>query len=134
MKVFFTSLFIVIISGALAQTKITGKITDDHGEAIPMANIILIDTYDGTSSDAGGNFEFTTTETGSKVLAVKFIGYKEFQQEVLLNGKSISVEVTIREAINELEAVTITAGSFTASDESRRTVFRAVDIASTAGA
>src|SRR6188768_3301730 len=134
MKTFFTTLFIITVSGALAQTKIMGKIVDDHGEAIPMANIILVDTYDGTSSDTEGKFEFTTSETGRKVLAVKFIGYKEFQQEVLLNGKSISLEVTLREEINELEAVTITAGSFTASDESRRTVFRAVDIASVAGA
>ena len=33
--------------------------------------------------------------------------------------------------VNQLNAVTITAGSFAASDESRRTIFRALDIATT---
>ena len=41
---------------------------------------------------------------------------------------------TLQEEINELDAVTITAGSFTAGDASRRTVFRPLDIATTAGA
>jgi hypothetical protein len=40
----------------------------------------------------------------------------------------------VEETINELDAVMITAGAFTASDVSRRTIFNAVDIATTAGA
>ncbi|HEU5291439.1 MAG TPA: TonB-dependent receptor, partial [Cyclobacteriaceae bacterium] len=51
-----------------------------------------------------------------------------------LNGTEVKIEAPLKETINELEAVTITAGSFGASDESRRTIFRALDIATTAGA
>ncbi|HPH47009.1 MAG TPA: TonB-dependent receptor, partial [Chryseolinea sp.] len=134
MKTLFTIVLTGIVSLAIAQTKISGKVNDKHGEAIPGANIFLEDAYDGASSDEEGKFQFTTTETGIKILVVKFIGYKEFKQNIELNGKSLFIEVQLQEEINQLEAVTITAGSFTASDASRRTVFKAIDIATTAGA
>jgi len=133
MKTLFTVLMLASLTAA-AQTKISGRVVDQAGEGIPGANVFLFDTYDGTSSDADGNFEFTSSETGSQVLAVKFVGYKEFQQVLTLEGKAIAINASLREEISELQSVTITAGSFGASDESRRTIFRAIDIATTAGA
>lgn len=117
-----------------AQTIVSGTVLDEKGESVPGANVFLLNTYDGATTDEFGKFEFKTIETGNQILVIKFIGYKEFRKEVLLNGSPISVNASIKEEINELKAVTITAGAFGASDESRRTVFRAVDIATTAGA
>lgn len=134
MKTFFTLLFIGLATGIYAQTRISGKVTDGQGEAVPLANVILQDTYDGTSSNADGTFEFTTTETGTKTLVVKFVGYKDFVREITLNGNAVTIAVQLEELIHSLEAVTITAGAFMASDASRRTVFKAIDIATTAGA
>ena len=116
-----------------AQCRISGKITDQEGIAIPGANVFLQGTYDGSSSSADGSFEFYSSEVGKKILTATFIGYKDFSEEVVL-GDSREITIVLEETINELEAVTITAGAFTASDASRRTVFRAVDIATTAGA
>jgi hypothetical protein len=134
MKILYLLLFNICISSAFAQTKINGIIKDAKGNPIPLTNIILLDTYDGASSNEQGAFEFVTSETGDKILVVKFIGFREFQQPVVLNGKPLTFSITLQEEINELKAVTISAGAFTASDESRRTVFRAIDIATTAGA
>ena len=64
-------------------------------------------------------------ETGKQLLVAKYIGYKDFQHEVNLSGKDIDINVVMEETINELEAVMITAGAFTASDASRRTIFKA---------
>ncbi|HEY9048835.1 MAG TPA: TonB-dependent receptor [Ohtaekwangia sp.] len=134
MKILYLALFTLMYTAAYTQTSISGKITDERGVGVPLANVILVDTYDGTSSDADGNFTFTTTEQGTKTLLVKFVGYKDFQKEVVLEGKPVVIDVALEEMINQLEAVMITAGAFGASDESRRTVFRALDIATTAGA
>ncbi|HEY9006798.1 MAG TPA: carboxypeptidase-like regulatory domain-containing protein [Ohtaekwangia sp.] len=134
MKLFYPILFVLTSTAAYSQTRISGKVTDERGAGVPLANVILADTYDGTSSDADGNFEFTTTETGTHVLLVKFVGYKDFQKEIILANKPITIQVSLEEMINELEAVMITAGAFAASDESRRTIFKALDIATTAGA
>lgn len=130
-----TSLIILLtISTGFAQTLITGKVSDDKGEAIPGANVSLKDTYDGASTDIEGNFKFSSTEKGKRILIVTFVGYKNYEQVVDLSGNPIALTVILKETINQLEAVTITAGAFTASDESRRTVFKALDIATTAGA
>jgi hypothetical protein len=134
MKKLLPAILFFTVAVAYSQTKISGTVRDETGDPIPMANIILMDTYDGASSDVNGNFEFVTSESGSKILAFKFLGFKENTVEVNLEGKPLTFSITLHEMINELEAVTISAGSFTASDAARRTVFRAVDIATTAGA
>lgn len=134
MKAPLLTLMILASASCFAQTKISGRVTDEKGEGIPGANVSIKDSYDGASSNVEGKFEFVTSETGKKVLVITFLGYKNFEKEVELNGTEINVQAPMKETINELQAVTITAGAFGASDESRRTIFRAVDIATTAGA
>ena len=125
---------VLTANAAKGQTIIKGTVLDVQGQPIPGANIMVADSYDGTTSDEKGQFRFSTEVQGAHSLLVKFVGYRQHAQTLELNGKEISVLIKLQEQINELQAVTITAGSFTASDESRRTVFRAVDIATTAGA
>lgn len=129
-----TLLFTLLAFAGMAQTKISGKITDEKGEGIPGANIVILNSYDGASSDVEGNFTFTSDEKGEQILSASFIGYKAFQQNVVLNGSAVVVTIKLKEEINQLNAVEISAGSFTAGDEKRRTILKAVDIATTAGA
>jgi hypothetical protein len=134
MKSTFTVFFLLFQISAFSQTIISGRVADKKNAPIPLANIFLKDTYDGATCDENGNFSFSTTEKGTVTLIAKFIGYKEYQQVINLTTSSSLFDIQLQEEINELQAVTISAGSFTASDESRRTVFRALDIATTAGA
>jgi hypothetical protein len=117
-----------------AQTTISGKVTDEKGEAISGANIVIRDTYDGSSTDINGAFVFSTEEAGLRYLDVTFIGFKPFQKQIDIQGNAIAIDVVLKETINQLDAVVISAGSFTAGEEKRRTILKAVDIATTAGA
>ena len=134
MKAILSILISLIAMAGQAQTKISGKVIDEKGEAIPGANVSVQDSYDGTSSALDGSFAFISGEKGNRNLIITFIGYKSIIQPVELNGKPIVTSVSLKEEINELDAVTISAGSFTAGDEKRRTILKAVDIATTAGA
>jgi outer membrane cobalamin receptor len=134
MKLIFTLLFSITVLAGFSQTLISGTVSNTAGERLPQANIILTGTYDGSSSDSDGKFQFTTTESGIQIITVKYIGYKKFQKEVTLTGEPVVLSIQLDEEFNQLEAVTISAGAFTAGDASRRTIFRAVDIATTAGA
>jgi hypothetical protein len=134
MKLICTIALLVLTTPGFSQLKISGQVTDNNGAPIPGANIFLMDTYDGTSSGSDGSFEFATSERGRHILVSKFVGYKDFKQEIFLGSEDLKASVVMEESINELEAVMITAGAFTASDASRRTVFKALDIATTAGA
>ncbi|MEX2235492.1 MAG: carboxypeptidase-like regulatory domain-containing protein [Cyclobacteriaceae bacterium] len=124
----------ITIPALVAQTKVSGNISDNQGNALSLANVSVSETYDGTSSGDDGAFEFITTSVGKKELVVTFTGFKEFRTKIELTGVPLAFTIRLEEDIRSIETVTISAGSFTAGDQSRRTIFRAVDIATTAGA
>lgn len=134
MKTIFTVFMITLCSVAMSQTKISGVVMDEKGETIPGANVSLKGTYDGSSTAMDGSFSFTTTEAGVQILEVSFISYKTAQQTIELKGEIVQLSITLKEEINQLDGVVISAGSFTAGEEKRRTILKAVDIAMTAGA
>lgn len=133
-KLISTSLATLIALQLSAQTKIKGIVRDGKGEAIPGANILIRGSYDGASSSEDGSFSFTSEEKGSQIIAASFVGFKTFEQQIDLTGRDIDLSIKLQEEINQLDAVVISAGSFTAGEERRRTILKAVDIATTAGA
>lgn len=134
MKTIVSLLLSLILTSTYAQTKIAGTVKDDKGEPIPGANIMIEGSYDGTSSNAEGEFSFITDEAGRQTLVISFIGFKVFRQEVTCDGNALRFDVVLKEEINRLNAVTITAGAINASDESRKEILRAIDIVTTASA
>ena len=134
MKVLLLVLITVLPAPAISQTVVSGRVTDMSGHAVAFANIMLMGTYDGTSSDAEGNFRFQTSALGSRELQVSSVGFNSLVTRIELTSQEIFVSVQLEERLHSLDVVTITAGSFTAGDEAARTIFRAVDIATTAGA
>ncbi len=133
-KSIFTVLFATLSFCLSAQTKIKGIVKDASGESLPGANVLIKNSYDGTSSASDGTFVIDTEEKGAQTIVATFIGYKAFEQPIELLGKEINLTITLKEEINQLDAVVISAGSFTAGDEKRRTILKAIDIATTAGA
>ena len=130
---------LLLISSALffsvstfAQTKISGKVTDGKKPMVGVS-IAVKDSYDGTSSNNDGSFSFETSEKGEKILVATFIGYNSFEQKIVCNGSPIVLNISLKEKFNELKAVTISAGSFDASDKKRATIFTPLDIVTTAG-
>lgn len=132
MKTLLHSIFFLLISSLSAQVTISGRVIEKSGEPLLGVNVYLRGTYDGATSDINGNFSFTTYKKDSLVLIASFIGFHESIQS--LEPKSQKLEISLREKISELNAVVITAGSFNASDESKRVVLKSLDIVTTAGA
>jgi hypothetical protein len=129
-------LFFCLLSLTLfvhAQGIIHGKVVTKAGQPIPGTNLFLEGTYDGASSDSLGYFSFTTSESGKQLLTATFIGYKSWHKEVYPEG-SIEVTIIMEESVNALDAVTITAGSFAAADETRASIMEPLDIYTTASA
>ena len=55
------SLFLILTflgTAVQAQTRISGLVQDEKGEPIPGANVMIKDSYDGTSSGVNGKFSF----------------------------------------------------------------------------
>lgn len=126
-------LFLVTLVSS-AQVRVRGQVNDEGGLPLPGANVMIRDTYDGTTTDTAGVFEFETAETGRQVLVVSFIGYRTWAQEIELSDTLAPVTVVLEEQPGEVKAVVITAGSFDSGDLSRPVVLKPMDIATTPSA
>ncbi len=133
MKTILTMFLFLLSAISFAQTTISGTVKSKQGEAIPGVNIFIQDTYDGASSDKNGFFKFKTTKSGTQTLMATFIGYKSWMQEIDCSNY-VEVRIILEESVNAIDAVTITAGSFTAEDESRASIMKPLDIYTTPSA
>ena len=127
-------LFLLVGYAGQAQTKISGRVTDNRNKPAAGISISLKDTYDGATTDSLGNFSFTTTEKGDQVLLAGGTGYRPQEQKVQLGAPELSLNLILKELVTELKAVVISAGSFEASDQKRTTVLNPIDIVTTASA
>lgn len=132
-KIIGVLLFLTSIS-IWSQITVSGKVTFKN-KPLKDINVTLKDTYDGATSDGNGNYTFSTTESGDKVLVFSGSNYEEVEVPVKLEGKDISVPANLKAQINEINAVVITAGSIEASDKKRAAaLLTPLDIYTTAGA
>jgi vitamin B12 transporter len=134
MRLFLNLLLILLVTSVHAQTLIDGSIKDVKGFPLAGVSIYLKDTYDGATSDSSGKFSFKTFEKGEHLLIATSIGYKPQEIKLTIQDAPLNFEITLKEEINELKAVVITAGSFEASDRKKATVLNPIDIVTTASA
>lgn len=134
-KTLFPFFFLGINWSLIAQTKISGKVTDKKNP-IAAVSITLKDTYDGATTDSSGRYSFTTSEKGEFLLIATSVGYKPFEQKIVLDGKgTMTIDIILKEEVTELSAVVISAGTFEASDRKRAAaVLNPIDIVTTASA
>lgn len=119
---------------ALGQTTISGTVKEKGVDVIIGANIFIEGTFEGTSTDEFGQFNFTTNQSGTVNLIVRYLGYKDLKKVVQLDGTILELELFLKPEANTLQEITITAGAFEAGDEKKAVVLNSIDIATTAGA
>ncbi|WGH76773.1 TonB-dependent receptor [Tenacibaculum tangerinum] len=117
----------------IAQTTISGRVTDAKGIPIEGANVYLEGTYDGTSSDEKGNFSFTTSEKGLQTLTLSFISFETYTKTADV-ATFKNVKILLHEDVNTLDAVIINAGTFEAGDNAKVTALKPLDVVTTASA
>lgn len=130
------SLFLLlsVVAGLNAQVTISGKLKDNKGKPVPGASVSLKDSYDGGVVDSSGNYKFTTTEKGEFTFVATNVGYKTYEQKLVIGSEPIVIDIVLKEELSELKAVTVISGSFAAGDTKRAaTVLNSIDVATVGG-
>nr|MBC7613096.1 TonB-dependent receptor [Pseudopedobacter sp.] len=127
-------ILISFIGVSQAQTMINGIVKDAKSNPISGVSISIKDSYDGTSSDSTGKFTFKSNESGEQWLLFSAIGFGTDSTKITLKGTTLQLNLILKEKLNALNAVTITAGTFEASDSKKGVVLNSLDVATTAGA
>ncbi len=102
-------------SGAPSNPRITikGRITDDHDEPLPGANVLVKGTSIGTSADVDGNYSLTFQRSPGKsdILIYSFIGTESKEFNV-----STSTRLNVQLKTSSLDAVVVN-GFYTQTKE-----------------
>lgn len=128
------SLLLLLIYGSVtAQTSISGTVFDSKNDPLLGVNVYLEGTYDGGMTDINGAFKFTTEEPNAVILVASFLGYETFRVEKIVADLN-NISIKLRESMNELNTVVLSAGNFSAGDSSKVSALKPLDVVTTAGA
>ncbi|MAT89246.1 MAG: TonB-dependent receptor [Flavobacteriaceae bacterium] len=131
--IFFPLLGLLLSLPVFSQQKISGVVTERNGTPIEGANVYLEGTYDGASTATDGSFIFQTEETGVKTLIVSYITFETLRFEAGV-AEMTNLKLQLREDVNTLDAVMVSAGTFEAGDNSKVSVLNPLDVVTTASA
>lgn len=109
----------LMTAASFAQMTVSGSVTDESGEPIIGANVVVIGTSTGTVTDIDGNYSVSNVSSGAS-LKVSYIGYKT--EEVVVGGRS-KINFQLKpdnELLDEVIVVGYAVGS-------KRTVSGAID-------
>ncbi|OGU34594.1 MAG: hypothetical protein A2068_04025 [Ignavibacteria bacterium GWB2_35_6b] len=116
-NVSLTTIFLLIILNlgsylnAAVNTNIKGTVKETFtGEALWGANIIIVGTSFGGSTDLDGNYMIQNLPPGSYVLRITYIGYKQQETTVdVVLGKTTKIDFEMEPDVVEGETVIISA-------------------------
>lgn len=132
-KLIVTAAGLLLSLAVRAQSRINGEVTGMLGEAIPGAHVRLKGSRSGAVADSLGKFNFLTTQRGNQTLIVTSLGFKTHQQTISITDSTLTLSITLDDAVNTLDAVTVSAGSFEASDKAKGASLTPIDAYTVAG-
>ncbi|MCD6598437.1 MAG: carboxypeptidase-like regulatory domain-containing protein, partial [Bacteroidales bacterium] len=122
-KLLFFTLFIFVSTGiAISQNSISGKITDEMGNPLQYANIVVTHSISngtetplksqiGGTTDQEGNYILLSIPNGKFIVKVIYIGYKAQTFQVDLGGanREVHQNISLKSYSRDLEEVVVTS-------------------------
>ena len=132
MKTLFTLVILLLTLPLFSQSTVSGTVVNEKNVPVSKANIYLDGTYDGATSNEKGEFSFITTERGNQTLVISSLTFEKLKMTIDVENFKMKT-IKIKESINTLDAVVITAGNLDSGDKARVSVLKPLDIITTAG-
>lgn len=112
MRVTLLILASILLCGNLSANEpprqVSGCVTDEKGETLPYATILIKGTTYGTASDVNGRYLLEVKQPGSYSLLVRYAGFTQHEQQVFLNRDTV-IDFRLKEDALNLNEVTVTA-------------------------
>ena len=106
MKFFLQVMLLCLSTAVVAQTQVSGTVTDGSGQPVPGASVVL-DSNTGTVTDFDGNFSLTTSKTPPFTLTVSNVGLET--KTVTVSSATQSLSITLGENATELDEIVVSA-------------------------
>ncbi len=113
------------VSTNIYSGEIRGKIFDENKSPIPFANVILLGTKLGSSTDLEGRFVISNIPAGKYKLQVSVLGFETKIIEVnLLQSKTIELNITLKQIAIELQSIIINAPRIQSQEDTRTSLIK----------
>ncbi|WP_400079381.1 DUF5686 and carboxypeptidase regulatory-like domain-containing protein [Winogradskyella sp. R77965] len=100
------SLFFIAIS-TLVSAQIVGTITNKKNEPLPFVNILIENTYKGTTSNNDGYYELNISEKKTYTIVYTYLGYKTVKKKIAIDKFPYTIDITLEEESVSLGEVTV---------------------------
>lgn len=87
--------------------QVSGSVTDEKGELLPYANIIIKNTTLGTVTDLDGNYVLPISHPGQYTIVVKYAGFIPVEKQISFSNDT-TINFCLKEDILHLNEVTVT--------------------------
>lgn len=108
-------LLLCFFTKGFSQSKITGIAQETNSEALPFANVLLLNPGDsslvkGTISDESGKFLLENIQSGKYLLTITMVGYEQSYLQVNTSSSNLDLGILkINPLSKELKEITVVA-------------------------
>ncbi|MGE5401236.1 MAG: TonB-dependent receptor [Ignavibacteriales bacterium] len=112
----YSSLILLILFTAIslrAQNNISvlkGRVTDDKGEALAFANVVLKEINNGCATDNNGQYKIMA-KPGRYTIEVSFVGYEKVTETVILGKNTQEKNFTLKSTSFLIGGIKVTANN-----------------------
>ncbi len=105
---------VLIIKKKQLQTElqtgsITGTVTNEDGEPVPTANVLLVEINRGAATNLEGEYTIEDVEVGTYTLRVSFVGYKTYRDQVTIEaGEMLVKDIVLQTGAVNLKELVVT--------------------------
>ncbi|MEI7802111.1 MAG: DUF5686 and carboxypeptidase regulatory-like domain-containing protein [Bacteroidota bacterium] len=101
-----TVLLLLIFKSNLYATIVTGKISDDKGEALSYATVIIKGTTQGATANGDGKYTLTLNP-GSYTLVFQYVGFTPKTKQVEVGNTTVTLDVQLQTQQMELKEIVV---------------------------
>ena len=107
-SIYYKRLVVVLIFNFLSfsiYSQITGRITDINNIPLANVNIYVENSYNGTTSNAEGNYTLQISSAKQQTIVFKYLGYQTEKRLITLSSEPSTLNITLQEERVSLDEV-----------------------------
>ena len=110
MKSYIKVFLLLIGTYSYSQTTVKGTVTDQQNNPVPMANVVVVGSSVGATTDMEGNYSISTKLVGDQKVKIAYVGFFPQTKSVKFSG-NVTLNFILKESVESLDEIVITATS-----------------------
>ena len=102
MKTIFKIFMLFSCAFTFAQSTVKGNISDNSGQPLPGANVIIVGTSSGTISDFDGNYILKSDQNPPYTIQISSIGFETVTKQITQKTQTINIALNEGTALDEV--------------------------------